>query len=308
MSSTARAHTQQDRSAWIGGSDIAAVCGISPFRSALDVWLEKTGKPIDEERTAAEEERLYFGKIIEPVILQALQERHGYHIVNRNQRYIHNKHDWMRAEIDAETLSGAFADIVNVECKNVNAFARKGWGEEGTDEAPDYYVAQAMWGQEITDRSMTIAAAFFGGSSLKLFPIKRDNDVVDWLMTEGEKFWTRNVQGDIPPDPRTKEDAARMLAKMPGFRWTPSQETLFDIADLRGIKKEIAERKKKADEIESRIVCSFAAAELVHPENEGKYVMVDESGKSMASWNRQTRKGFTVAESSFHVLRLTGEK
>lgn len=304
-----RNETAEDRSAWIGGSDIAALCGISPFRSALDVWLEKTGKPQDRERTAAEEERLYFGKIIEPVILQALEERYGYSILRRNFRYVSSRFDWARAEIDAEGSEtyGHMEDEVNIECKNVNAFARKGWGEEGTDQAPDYYVAQAMWGQWITERDYTIAAAFFGGSSLKLFPINRDSDVIDWLVTEGERFWTRNVLADIPPAPRTKEDAARMLAKMPGFRWTPNEKVMGDLGLLRQVKKEIAERKKQADEIESRIVCSFTAASIVHPDEEGRYIMTDEAGNKLASWNRQVRKSYTVAESSSHVLRLAGE-
>lgn len=33
------------RSHFIGGSDLAAILGLSPYRTAVDVWLEKQGKP-----------------------------------------------------------------------------------------------------------------------------------------------------------------------------------------------------------------------------------------------------------------------
>ena len=36
----------QDRTKYIGWSDIGAILGLSKFRSALDVWMEKTGKEV----------------------------------------------------------------------------------------------------------------------------------------------------------------------------------------------------------------------------------------------------------------------
>ena len=36
----------QDRSKYIGGSDIGAILGLSPFKSPLAVWMEKTGKEV----------------------------------------------------------------------------------------------------------------------------------------------------------------------------------------------------------------------------------------------------------------------
>ena len=37
-----------NRSKYLGGSDIGAILGFSKYRSAVDVWLEKTGRIMNE--------------------------------------------------------------------------------------------------------------------------------------------------------------------------------------------------------------------------------------------------------------------
>lgn len=53
----------------IGGSDIGAICGVSPFTSARQVYLSKTGQYADSLKpNAAAVERMSFGHILEPVV------------------------------------------------------------------------------------------------------------------------------------------------------------------------------------------------------------------------------------------------
>ena len=40
-----------NRSKYLGGSDIGAILGFSKYRTALDVWLEKTGRETNEVDT-----------------------------------------------------------------------------------------------------------------------------------------------------------------------------------------------------------------------------------------------------------------
>ena len=55
-----------NRANFLGGSDIGAIVGVSPYRSAIDVWLEKTGKAID----TADGFALRFGSFAEGFIAE----------------------------------------------------------------------------------------------------------------------------------------------------------------------------------------------------------------------------------------------
>lgn len=40
-----------DRRKFIGGSDVAAILGISPWRSIVDLWIDKTTPPVETGTT-----------------------------------------------------------------------------------------------------------------------------------------------------------------------------------------------------------------------------------------------------------------
>ena len=54
----------QDRTQFIGGSDIGAILGLSPYRTPIDVWLEKTGEDKSKEANLA----MRFGSFAEEFI------------------------------------------------------------------------------------------------------------------------------------------------------------------------------------------------------------------------------------------------
>jgi len=56
----------------VGGGDVAAIVGVHPYKTAHDVWLEKLGLAVIEENEA-----MYWGKVLEPVILAEYERREG---------------------------------------------------------------------------------------------------------------------------------------------------------------------------------------------------------------------------------------
>ena len=72
--------TNQDRSQWleerrqgIGGSDAAAAVGLSPWKTRLELWLEKTGQTPDREETP----EMRRGTLLEPVVKQLYADATG---------------------------------------------------------------------------------------------------------------------------------------------------------------------------------------------------------------------------------------
>ena len=63
----------------IGSSDAAAAVGLNPYKSQLELWMEKTGRdtslpkldPHDEESPA------YWGNILEPIVATHYSKRSG---------------------------------------------------------------------------------------------------------------------------------------------------------------------------------------------------------------------------------------
>jgi len=66
----------RERKNYLGGTDLAAVCGLSPYRTALDVYLDKTSDDITEETSPA----MRWGNLLEDVVAKAYSEDTGYDV------------------------------------------------------------------------------------------------------------------------------------------------------------------------------------------------------------------------------------
>lgn len=199
-----------DRSTYLGSSDIAAVLGISKWGTPLTVWREKMGMPTEEPD---EERQALFrrGKRFEPVIFEMLEEDLGMKAERRNCRYRDPEYPWMAAEIDGEIqIDGEW---VNLEAKSVHTFQTGSWGEEGTDEIPIYYYAQAVYGLMLTGRRRTIFAVLFGGDNLVLYEVHRDDETIAGMRRQAVAFWHNHVLAQTPPDPITYEDVCSLLRR-----------------------------------------------------------------------------------------------
>jgi putative phage-type endonuclease len=196
---------QPDRTKFIGGSDVAAILGISPWRSAVDLWLDKITPRVENGQNAAAKRR---GSRLEPYIRDMIQEEHGLKIVRMNQRYIDTDIRFLAAEIDAET------DEENIEIKTVHPFKAKEWGEHETDQLPIHYVAQAQHGLGVTGRKVCRVFALIG-DELKPYVVERDDELIEVMRTKSAEFWNRYVLPKVqPPIDFQHKDVMETLKRM----------------------------------------------------------------------------------------------
>lgn len=177
-----------DRTKYIGGSDIAAILGISPWRTAVDLWLDKTTPPRGDETSRVKRR----GSRLEPYIADMIIEEHGLPLVARNRRYIDPKVPYFAAEIDAETADA------NVEIKTVHPFKANDWGQADTDELPIHYVAQAQWGLGVTGRTLCHVFPLIG-DDLRHYRVERDDETIQALRDKAADFWTKYVEPKVRP-------------------------------------------------------------------------------------------------------------
>jgi putative phage-type endonuclease len=271
-----------DRTQFIGGSDTAAIIGVSPWKSAFQLYQEKIGAYVED--VTPQKQRIFArGKRWEPVVVEMIVDElrhqdHDVEVMRRNRRYQDKEFTFLAAEIDLEL--GVDGEQCNVEIKTVHPFAAKAWGEPGSDEIPIYYAAQAMHGLMVTKRRRCIVAALIGADDLRIHEIVRDDETIAGIRAKELAFWQR-VQDRNPPDPQTAEDVRWLYAKDLGEVAEADDELLRLVGELHFQKTTAKHAEAAIDRISTQIKLAMGNAALLLRD-----------GRLIATWksNKQSRK------------------
>lgn len=196
-----------ERVGYIGGSDAAALLGLSPWSTPFSVFAEKRGFAVSASRVdAALQEKFDFGHAMEPVIADAFARRTGLDVRRadtasaflRNERepFIAGHLDYVVA---ATRASPVFAFL---ECKNIEYRDSGLWGDpdeqDNATNVPPYYLAQCDHYFLVTGLKECFLAPLFGGCRLLSYRIERAEERLELLHELEVRFWAR-VQADDPP-------------------------------------------------------------------------------------------------------------
>lgn len=279
MSTTELAPVEIDRSTFIGGSDVAAILGVSPWKTPYELWLSKTGRAPVEEVSAAQQKRFDRGHRLEPVVLDMLLDRlrdegHEVELICRNKRYTDATHPFLACEIDFELMLDG--EHINGDCKTVHPFAAKKWGEEGTDEVPIDYAAQFMHGLGITGRRRCIVATLIGMDDLLIYFVDRDDETIDAIRARAVQFWNECVLADLPPDPIDFDDCRAIYAKSNGGSIEATPEIREAVSKLVETKHKLKVFKDQEEELSYRITA------FMQPN-----AVLTYGGATIATWKNQ---------------------
>lgn len=267
----------------IGGSDAAVVCGLSPWQTELELYLEKRG----ELDNSSVNEYLYWGSNNEDEIADTFAEAMGLRVRRTSHQYRHPDHPFMIANLD-RLIEGSDALL---ECKTSNAFKAGDWGKGielelvedpetldiayaakdpnwkekiGTvayDEVPEYYLCQIQHSLAASGRQAAFLAVLIGGNTFKVFYIQRDDDFIEALIELESSFWARVLEGSAPtPDyshPSTEALLKQRYSETSGEAVELGQRGL-DLLErerkLKNMKKDLeAELRGISNEIKDRI-------------------------------------------------------
>ena len=185
-----RSEFQQERQSGIGSSDMPAILGISPFRSAVDVYLEKIG----ERPASPVSPAMRVGLKLEPVIASEYIELTDAMLNDGETFFRHPGHDWFITHPDRFVLDSKFKYSRLVELKSIGPYMAHQWGEPGTDEVPEYYIAELqhrlkiiheLYGIEYAD----VAAFFRGPAETKIYTVKYDPEIGQIMLDRAKTFW-----------------------------------------------------------------------------------------------------------------------
>lgn len=293
----------RDRSKFLGGSDAAAVMGLSPWTTPLELWQYKTRRVVKEDDPS--KARIYRrGHKLEPFIremtIEKLQDM-GFEVelVGVNKLYDHPDKPYLSCEIDFElVISGAMEmpdggieqfrkAHINCDAKSVTGFARKKWGDVGTDEVPIEYAAQFMHGLSVTGRSVCLVAALRSFDDVDLFWIRRDDETIAAMFNKSVEFWEEYVLKDVPPDPVNFADVKLLFAKADPFAEIADCDdaTAQTVADLKKVKGALKDLKEQEEDL------TFRIAKEIGDKPGLKYM-----GRPICTWNNEALTKFRQKE------------
>ena len=195
----------------IGGSDIAALCGLSTYKTPYQLWMEKR-RIAPPSLTQEESDYLLFGRLLEAPIAKVFAKRTGRTIERVRKTFKHPVHPFLLANIDRRQLDPLRTRAASgvLECKNINAFKRREWAQGGV---PVPYYMQLQHYLAITESEYGSFAVLFGGNEHYYFDVERDDLVINRIVALCCDFW-EHVQAGTPPDMTYNKAGQELIKKL----------------------------------------------------------------------------------------------
>ena len=266
----------QSRRLGIGGSDVAAILGLSKYKSPYQLWLDKTGRSDLEDSTS---EPAYWGNMLEDIVAKEYAKRNGVKVQRVNATIRNPENDWMIANIDRAIINPEISGNVRIkegklttdrilECKTANQYLAKLWGDEQSEQVPDYYLTQCQWYMGNTGASICGLGVLIGGQKFRSYQIAFDPELFEMLTDECSKFWHENVQADVPPDPTTFDDVLhRWSTHNPDQAVSADDDLAQKVADYKELSSNIKEATKELDDLKLQICTRMEDAEMIIAED-----------------------------------------
>jgi len=276
----------RERKNYIGGSDLGAIAGLNPYRTALDVYLDKTSDNISEDTNAA----MRWGNLLEDVVAKAYREEigNGKEVWESDRPIRHTEHRFLAANIDRWV--GKRKDIREyiLECKTTGFNKNKEWGDSGTDQIPESYLVQVAYYAAICDVPKVDIAVLIGGQDFRIYTYERNRELEEKLIKIACNFWHNHIEKMIPPKCVNTRDT---------FNLFPQSNYQEIVAEDNIMEK--WEELKVAREEESRIQTNIEKLKVEIQEFMRDYeVLRDVNGNVIATWKN------TVPKSLVNVNKL----
>lgn len=243
---------KEARKQYIGGSDAAAILGISRYKTPLQVWAIKTGEivPPDIDDVVA----VKLGVKLEQTVAEFFEDATEKKLARVNNTLYHPQYPFLAANIDRRVIG----EEAGFEAKTTNQFKQSEWEKE---EIPVEYLIQCIHYMAVTGWPVWYIAVLIGNQKFLWNKIERQDKVIDDLVKKEVAFWNNFVVPKVMPMQITSEDSSILYALFPqaaeesvielGDEVSALVESLDSMeADYKVLKKEI---EKQKNEIRARM-------------------------------------------------------
>lgn len=252
----------ESRDAWlssrnlgIGGSEIAAILGLDPYKSPYSVWLEKTTGEKQEVNNAYTRS----GIKLEKVVVEYFEEETGYKVQyqsdDHHEHKIHPEYSYMRATKD-RTYFTPDGEACILECKTTQK-------EVDTENLPMSWYCQLQWYMGLYQMKKGALAWLERGIRFNYQEIDFDEVFFQYLFTSVKHFWETYVITNVEPPMKDSDD---VLLKFPnhadGKKLEATEELFSEYQKLQYVRGQIAELEEKEKAIIEQFKVIMRDAEI----------------------------------------------
>ena len=278
----------QKRQGGIGGSDIGAICGVNSYKTAYDVYLDKT-----VGQTFKGNNITYFGHIMESHIADMFEEQyHDLFIVKEDKNhYKCPDYPWLNGNIDRRLIEVMTGKKGVLEIKTTRTFNTDEWGKGcafGIDykliisdnQVPESYFYQVQHYLLCTEFKFAWLCAFSRDNcELRIYKIDADNGIQNLIKKKGTEFWFNNVIKGIPP----ARDVPFAERKSNGESIDADSSIIEKVAALKDIQAQIEALESQEKTLKTEI------QEYI---GENEILLDVTTEKPLATWKSSERRTF----------------
>lgn len=247
----------------VGGSDVAAVFGVSPWVTPMELWMIKKGRM--KPAVKANADQLMMGHLLEPVAAYWYGQKTGNPVTEDTNLYQHADHAYALANFDRRYVRASDHKPGILECKSCTYYKADEWADGAV---PLHYELQLRFYLAVADVDIGAFSAVWGNNpdnDLAMPEIVRDKDKENMIFERLDE-WIWSLEHDRPPTmagvlPKlAMESLAKIYGRsqksLPTIAFSGRYEpTLRKIALLQGKVSECSEQIKKYEkEIEAHSV------------------------------------------------------
>ena len=184
----------------IGGADAAAVCGVNPYSSPIEVYLDKTGKISGD----SDNEAMRQGRDLEDYVARRFMEETGLKVRRANAIYYDEERPYMLADADRLVVG----EKAGLECKTVSSYNADLWKDGAV---PIHYQIQCYHYMSVFQAEKWYIAALILGKEFVIRELSYDKEIIGNIRRMEEKFWKGSVEKGVLPEPDGTEASERMI-------------------------------------------------------------------------------------------------
>lgn len=270
----------QERNTGLGGSDIAALLGMSPYKTPVELWAEKVGLSASSQREGL---HLRFGQHLEPFIAKEFEEQTGLFTQEYADALHHHEHPFMYAHVDRFLVNEKWEPAVVegtvlakelLECKTASVYNKDEWGPSGTDQVPRAYLLQCIWYMAVTGCQKAHIAALIGNSDFRVYQIQREEKLEQLVIEQAKRFWFDHVLEGVAPKPRNTNDVKLLHPCEVAQQTVEATPELFEtVKQLKQVQDESKALEEKSEILKTQIMHAMGDAQELSL-----------AGKLLATW------------------------
>lgn len=282
-----------DRSTYIGGSDIAAIMGVNPYKTALDVYNEKINGKTTEKNIA-----MRLGLHCESVILDIYEEEMVHPAGVRDVIVKSSEYDFMRCQVD--WMNSIECDFI-CDAKLAGQYRQQEFGDDFSSLFPVDYKHQLAYQRRLTGCSYADLMVLFAPTHHQILRYEIDERFEQNIIDNVIDFWNNHILKRIPPFASSSKEFNEIFPASNGLSIDADQEILSKLVEIHDIKTQLKHFTDKTDPLIKR----KESLELEVKRYMGANEKLLYGGEKVASLATTNRKGFYVEPTSYRTLRIS---